>query len=329
MTSDRGRNRMACDRRGHGCFVLRAHRESEEVVVGNDLGFGRIFSWILLPIGVSLVLLPDFSGFYSSMETALIAQGCALWRDVGCRKRELRADHAPSGNVARHRGCDRRHAGGGHAGAAASAWARSDAVDDAQRPVDHGRCHGGIDWRGHCLVCGPPERSATRRRDSGIQLSLGLALAVMCGIFSSGISFALDAAKPIARPRRNSGSQSALRGAAQLRPHYGRRRDREFELLLYSPAVLKKLSLRADLSAAWTDAAQNATLAATGGIMWYLQFFFYAWGEANIPEHLCVRELDAAHEHLCVVRRAGWIGAGRMGRGGGKDLCDCCGPACW
>jgi L-rhamnose-H+ transport protein len=31
---------------------------------------------------------------------------------------------------------------------------------------------------------------------------------------------------------------------------------------------------------------KNATLAATGGIMWYLQFFFYAWGAANIPQHL-------------------------------------------
>ncbi|MGA8672244.1 MAG: L-rhamnose/proton symporter RhaT, partial [Terracidiphilus sp.] len=31
---------------------------------------------------------------------------------------------------------------------------------------------------------------------------------------------------------------------------------------------------------------KNAALAATGGIMWYLQFFFYAWGAANIPQHL-------------------------------------------
>jgi L-rhamnose-H+ transport protein len=27
-------------------------------------------------------------------------------------------------------------------------------------------------------------------------------------------------------------------------------------------------------------------MAAAGGIMWYLQFFFYAWGQANIPERL-------------------------------------------
>jgi L-rhamnose-H+ transport protein len=27
-------------------------------------------------------------------------------------------------------------------------------------------------------------------------------------------------------------------------------------------------------------------MAASGGIMWYLQFFFYAWGEANIPQRM-------------------------------------------
>jgi L-rhamnose-H+ transport protein len=27
-------------------------------------------------------------------------------------------------------------------------------------------------------------------------------------------------------------------------------------------------------------------MAAAGGIMWYLQFFFYAWGQANIPASL-------------------------------------------
>jgi len=31
---------------------------------------------------------------------------------------------------------------------------------------------------------------------------------------------------------------------------------------------------------------KNGALAATGGIMWYLQFFFYAWGAANIAQHL-------------------------------------------
>jgi len=51
-------------------------------------------------------------------------------------------------------------------------------------------------------------------------------------------------------------------------------------------AALKRISLRDDLSQPMGTLVRNGCLAATGGIMWYLQFFFYAWGQANIPERL-------------------------------------------
>jgi L-rhamnose-H+ transport protein len=51
-------------------------------------------------------------------------------------------------------------------------------------------------------------------------------------------------------------------------------------------AVLKRISLRDDLSQPGGMLLKNGALAAAGGIMWYLQFFFYAWGQANIPERL-------------------------------------------
>jgi L-rhamnose-H+ transport protein len=44
--------------------------------------------------------------------------------------------------------------------------------------------------------------------------------------------------------------------------------------------------LKDDLAQTAGTLARNAALAATGGIMWYLQFFFYAWGQANIPASL-------------------------------------------
>ena len=31
---------------------------------------------------------------------------------------------------------------------------------------------------------------------------------------------------------------------------------------------------------------RNYLFSAAAGTTWYLQFFFYAWGEASIPEHL-------------------------------------------
>ena len=51
-------------------------------------------------------------------------------------------------------------------------------------------------------------------------------------------------------------------------------------------AVLKTISLRDDLAQPSGMLLKNGVLAATGGIMWYLQFFFYARGAANIPQRL-------------------------------------------
>ncbi|MGQ7173882.1 L-rhamnose/proton symporter RhaT, partial [Escherichia sp. R-CC3] len=42
-------------------------------------------------------------------------------------------------------------------------------------------------------------------------------------------------------------------------------------------------SLKADFSLAKPLITHNVLLSALGGLMWYLQFFFYAWGHARIP----------------------------------------------
>ena len=46
-------------------------------------------------------------------------------------------------------------------------------------------------------------------------------------------------------------------------------------------AVLKRISSLDDLAQPSGVLLRNGCLAATGGIMWYLQFFFYAWGAAT------------------------------------------------
>jgi L-rhamnose-H+ transport protein len=115
---------------------------------------------------------------------------------------------------------------------------------------------------------------------------LGLGLAVMCGIFSSGMSFAMDAAQPI--------QQEALRvGVSPLYsalPAYvfimGGGAVVNLSYCFIRLAAVKKISLRRDLAEPGGTLAKNAAMAATGGIMWYLQFFFYAWGAANIPQRL-------------------------------------------
>ena len=51
-------------------------------------------------------------------------------------------------------------------------------------------------------------------------------------------------------------------------------------------AYRKDISLRRDWSQTRSTLLLNSSMAAAGGTMWYLQFFFYAWGAANIPAHL-------------------------------------------
>jgi hypothetical protein len=48
-------------------------------------------------------------------------------------------------------------------------------------------------------------------------------------------------------------------------------------------AKVKNLSIKADFSLAKPLIISNVLLSALGGLMWYLQFFFYAWGHASIP----------------------------------------------
>ncbi len=48
-------------------------------------------------------------------------------------------------------------------------------------------------------------------------------------------------------------------------------------------AKVKDLSLKSYFSMAKPLIIHNVLLSALGGLMWYLHFFFYAWGHARIP----------------------------------------------
>lgn len=64
-------------------------------------------------------------------------------------------------------------------------------------------------------------------------LKKGLLLAVMCGVFSAGMSFAMNAAKPM-HDAAAAGRRSAVRCPAKLRGDHGRRRAGKPRLLLHS-----------------------------------------------------------------------------------------------
>jgi L-rhamnose-H+ transport protein len=244
------------------------------------------FSWILLPIGVSLILLPDFHAFYASMDTGLLLKVAlfgAMW-GVG---------NVSYGLTMRHLGMSL---------GIGVAIGVTLVVGTLVPPLIHGQAamlfttHSGQLTMAGVLVAligvavvsyaGHQKEMQLGAEVQEFNVKLGLALAVLCGIFSSGMSFAIDAARPM--------QAAAL--ALHVNPLYaalpsyviimGGGAIVNLAYCFIRLAALPRLSLRADLGQPRPTLVRNALLAATGGIMWYLQFFFYAWGAASIPQRL-------------------------------------------
>ncbi|MGA8159348.1 MAG: L-rhamnose/proton symporter RhaT, partial [Acidobacteriaceae bacterium] len=117
-------------------------------------------------------------------------------------------------------------------------------------------------------------------------LSKGLVLAVLCGIFSSGMSFAIDAARPMAAAAITAGVKPLYAALPSYVIIMGGGALINFAYCFSRLGFKRELSLRRDLSQPGRVLLKNGSMAASGGILWYFQFFFYAWGAANIPAHL-------------------------------------------
>jgi L-rhamnose-H+ transport protein len=125
-----------------------------------------------------------------------------------------------------------------------------------------------------------------RGESQEINLKLGLLLAVLCGIFSSGMAFAIDAARPMEAAALHLGVNPLYAALPSYVFIMGGGAVVNLSYCFIRLAALKRLSLRNDLRQPGATLLRNGCLAATGGIMWYLQFFFYAWGASNIPQRL-------------------------------------------
>ncbi|MGA3034273.1 MAG: L-rhamnose/proton symporter RhaT [Terracidiphilus sp.] len=244
------------------------------------------FSWVLLPIGVSLILLPDFRSFYAAQPAHLlltVALFGAMW-GVG---------NVSYGLTMRHLGMSL---------GIGVAIGVTLVVGTLVPPLIHGQAATLFNTRSGLLTmagivvallgvgivsyAGHQKEAQLGAQAKEFNVMLGLALAVMCGIFSSGFSFGLDAATPLRAAALQLG----------ISPLYARLPS--YVLIMGGGAVVnmgycfsrlafkKELSLRADLAQPRAILIRNGCLAAAAGIMWYLQFFFYAWGEANIPVRL-------------------------------------------
>jgi L-rhamnose-H+ transport protein len=244
------------------------------------------FSWILLPISVSFLLLPDFHAFYASIDTHVLLKVAlfgAMW-GVG---------NVSYGLTMRHLGISLG------VGVAIGVTLM---VGTLMPPILHGQAailfttKGGLFTMAGVLVAlmgvavvsyaGHQKEIQLSGELREFNLKLGLILAVLCGVFSSGMAFAIDAAEPM----KAAALQLGVNPLYAALPSYvfimGGGAVVNLSYCFIRLAALKRLSLRSDLSHPRGTLLKNASLAAMGGIMWYLQFFFYAWGQANIPERL-------------------------------------------
>jgi len=244
------------------------------------------FSWILLPISVSFLLLPSFTGFYGSIDPHILLKVAlfgAMW-GVG---------NVSYGLTMRHLGIS---LGVGVAiGVVLVVGTLVPPLLDGQAAVLFTTRSGLFTVAGVLVAvigvaivsyAGHQKEIELRGELKEFNLKLGLTLAVLCGIFSSGMSFAINAAKPMEAAALHLGVNPLYAALPSYVFIMGGGAVVNMSYCFIRLAALKQISLRDDLSQNGPTLIKNATLAATGGVMWYLQFFFYAWGAANIPQRL-------------------------------------------
>jgi L-rhamnose-H+ transport protein len=242
-----------------------------------------IFSWVLLPIVVSAVLLPDMHAFYGSLDSSVVLRtllfGC-MW-GVG---------NVSYGLTMRYLGMSL---------GIGVAIGVTLVVGTLIPPLIHGQAAALLTTRSGMLtllgivvaLCGIVIVSiAGHRKEIALgseirefDVKKGLLLAILCGIFSSGMSFAIDAARPIQASALLVGVKPLYSALPSYVIIMGGGGLVNFIYCFSRLRFKQELSIKADLAQPAPILFKNASLAATAGIMWYLQFFFYAWGAASIP----------------------------------------------
>lgn len=245
-----------------------------------------IFSWVLLPIFVSFLLLPDFRAFYGALDSSTVLKAFLFGAMWGV------------GNV--NYGLTMRYLG--MSLGIGIAIGTTLIIGTLIPPFMHGQflflftSQSGLVTLAGIVVALAGVTVVTyaghrKEKQLGLtaeqfDLKKGLLLAIMCGIFSSGMSFAIDASKPIEAAALQLGVAPSYAAMPSYVIIMGGGSLVNFAYCFGRLAFKRELSFRADYSQPLGVNMRNFAMAATGGIMWYLQFFFYAWGAANVPQRL-------------------------------------------
>lgn len=245
---------------------------------------GGIVSWIILPWVVSYFLLPDFGNYYGSFSLTTLLPVFLFGAMWGI------------GNI--NYGLTMRYLG--MSLGIGIAIGITLIVGTLMTPMLHGRLGELIASPGGKMtllgvliavvgVAVVTYAGILKERSLGIRaeefnLKKGLALAVMCGIFSAGMSFAMDAAKPMHEAAANLGINPLYVALPSYVIIMGGGALVNLGFCIVRLIAVKDLSFKADMSVAKALLLPNILLSMLGGAMWYFQFFFYAWGQANIPK---------------------------------------------
>ncbi len=247
---------------------------------------GGMFSWVIMPWLVTSFLVPDLAEFYSHIPISTFAMMMfcgAIW-GIG---------NITYGLTMRYLGLSM--------GIGISIGLNL-AVGTLLPPILKGQLMtlvhspgGGLTFLGIFVAligiavvafAGNEKEKVLGERAEEFDIKKGITLAIICGIFSAGFAFGLNAAGPIK-------AQSAAEGINYLyvaMPAYGFIMGGgaivNFAFCIFNIITKKDISIKSDLSIAKNAMTRNLIFTAIGGIMWYLQFFFYGWGEASVPKNL-------------------------------------------
>lgn len=244
---------------------------------------GGFFSWIILPWTISALLLPDFWRYYGSFSLATLLPVFLFGAMWGI------------GNI--NYGLTMRYLG--MSLGIGIAIGITLIIGTLMTPLLQGKflqLFGSTGGRLTLLgvlvaligVAVVSYAGLLKERAQGIQaeefnLKKGLLLAVMCGIFSAGMSFAMDAAKPMHAAAQTLGIDPLYVALPSYVVIMGGGAIVNLGFCFIRLATHPSISIKADLAQVKSLLIANALFSILGGVMWYLQFFFYAWGHANIP----------------------------------------------
>lgn len=242
-----------------------------------------LFSWIILPWTISYILLPDFWGYFGLFDLGILLPVFLFGAMWGI------------GNV--NYGLTMKYLG--MSMGIGIAIGITLIIGTLMTPILQGRfgelmaSSGGkmtllgvvIAVIGVAIVsyAGLLKERAIGIKAEEFNLKKGLILAVMCGIFSAGMSFAMSAAQPMHDAAASIGVDPLYVALPSYVVIMGGGAIVNLGFCISRLCCKKELSFKADMSVGKTLLITNALFAILGGVMWYLQFFFYAWGHANIP----------------------------------------------